>query len=228
MSRAGEGSEETRKKLKRPWFPTLPEREPDELLDQLAERARKVLGREERALGLLCVSRMVAGDLGLPTLLHRIVESARELLGARYAALGVVGPDGRLAEFVHAGMDAGTVARLGRLPEGRGLLGAVVADWRPIRLADVVVDPRSSGLPDGHPPMGSFLGVPIRVRGVVFGALYLTESRYGEFSEADEQLAVTLAATAGQAIANVRPVSGGSTPNSATNTASSRPSCTAR
>ncbi|WP_370962577.1 GAF domain-containing protein [Amycolatopsis sp. cg9] len=185
-------------------FPDLPRMELDQLLGQLVERAQEVMGTQGRLRGLLHASQMVTGDLDLPTLLRRIVEAGRELLGARYAALGVIGPDGQLAEFVHVGMDDETVARVGRLPEGKGLLGAVVEDPRPIRLANIGDDPRSSGFPDEHPPMGSFLGVPIRVRGVVFGNLYLTECRDGEFSAEDEQLALALAATAGQAIDNAR------------------------
>ena len=176
----------------------------DELLGQLVERAQEVMGNQGRLRGLLHASQMVTGDLNLPILLRRIVEAARELLGARYAALGVIGSDGQLAEFVHVGMDDETVTRVGRLPEGNGLLGAVVEDPRPIRLANIGDDPRSSGFPDEHPPMGSFLGVPIRVRGVVFGNLYLTECRHGEFSAEDEQLALALAVTAGQAIDNAR------------------------
>ncbi|HWD77265.1 MAG TPA: GAF domain-containing protein, partial [Kribbella sp.] len=168
----------------------------DQLLGQLVERAQEVMGTQGRLRGLLHASQMVTSDLALPTLLRRIVEAARELLGARYAALGVIGPDGQLVEFIHVGMDAETVARVGRLPEGKGLLGAVVEDPRPIRLANIGDDPRSSGFPDEHPPMGSFLGVPIRVRGVVFGNLYLTECRHGEFTAEDEQLALALAATA--------------------------------
>jgi GAF domain-containing protein len=185
-------------------FPDLPRMELDQLLSQLVERAQEVMGTQGRLRGLLHASQMVTGDLDLPTLLRRIVEAARELLGARYAALGVIGPDRQLVEFVHVGMDDETVARVGRLPEGKGLLGAVVEDPRPIRLANIGDDPRSSGFPDEHPPMGSFLGVPIRVRGVVFGNLYLTECRHGEFSAEDEQLALALAATAGQAIDNAR------------------------
>ncbi|WP_410645074.1 GAF domain-containing protein [Amycolatopsis sp. lyj-346] len=176
----------------------------DQLLAQLVDRAQEVMGTQGRLRGLLHASQMVTGDLALPTLLRRIVEAARDLLGARYAALGVIGPDGQLVEFIHVGMDAETVARVGRLPEGKGLLGAVVEDPRPIRLVNIAHDPRSSGFPDEHPPMGSFLGVPIRVRGVVFGNLYLTECRHGEFTAEDEQLALALAATAGQAIDNAR------------------------
>ncbi|WP_328615252.1 GAF domain-containing protein [Amycolatopsis sp. NBC_00355] len=202
MSWAGEGRGQA--DPERLTFPDLPRMELDQLLGQLVERAQEVIGTQGRLRGLLRATQMVTGDLDLPTLLRRIVEAARELLGARYAALGVIGPDGQLAEFVHAGMDAETVARVGRLPEGKGLLGAAVEDPRPIRLADIAHDPRSSGFPGEHPPMGSFLGVPIRVRGVVFGNLYLTECTHGEFSAEDEQLALALAATAGQAIDKAR------------------------
>ncbi|UOX90635.1 GAF domain-containing protein [Amycolatopsis sp. FBCC-B4732] len=194
----------TGKEQDRLTFPDLPRMELDQLLGQLVERAQEVMGTQGRLRGLLHASQMVTGDLALPTLLRRIVEAARELLGARYAALGVIGPDGQLAEFVHVGMDDETVARVGQLPEGKGLLGAVVEDPRPIRLANITDDPRSSGFPGEHPPMRSFLGVPIRVRGVVFGNLYLTECRHGEFTAEDEQLALALAATAGQAIDNAR------------------------
>ncbi|WP_439381061.1 sensor histidine kinase [Amycolatopsis lexingtonensis] len=197
MSRTGEEQD-------RLTFPDLPRMELDQLLGQLVERAQEVMGTQGRLRGLLRASQVVAGDLDLPTLLRRIVEAARELLGARYAALGVIGSDGQLAEFVHVGMDDETVARVGRLPEGKGLLGAVVEDPRPIRLANIGDDPRSSGFPDEHPPMRSFLGVPVRVRGIVFGNLYLTECRHGEFTAEDEQLALALAATAGQAIDNAR------------------------
>ncbi|MGW5740477.1 GAF domain-containing protein [Amycolatopsis sp. NPDC003861] len=185
-------------------FPDLPRMELDQLLGQLVERAQEVMATQGRLRGLLRASQEVTGDLALPTLLRRIVEAGRELLGARYAALGVIGTDRQLVEFVHVGMDDETVARVGRLPEGKGLLGAVVEDPRPIRLRTIADDPRSSGFPDEHPPMRSFLGVPVRVRGVVFGNLYLTECRHGEFTDEDEQLALALAATAGQAIANAR------------------------
>ncbi|WIY02960.1 GAF domain-containing protein [Amycolatopsis mongoliensis] len=186
-------------------FPDLPRMELDELLGQLVERAQEVIGTQGRLRGLLRASRMVTSDLALPTLLRRIAEAARDLLGARYAALGVIAPGGRqLAEFVHTGMDPETVALVGRLPEGKGLLGALIDDPRPIRLSRIADDLRSSGFPDHHPPMNSFLGVPILVRGVVFGNLYLTECEHGGFTAEDEELALALAATAGQAIDNAR------------------------
>jgi len=185
-------------------FPDLPRLELDQLLTQLVDRAGEVLSTQGRLRGLLRANQTISVDLALPVVLRRIVSAARELVGARYAALGVIASDGLLAEFVHVGMDAGTVATIGQLPQGKGLLGALIADPRPIRSRTIAEDPRSSGFPDGHPPMNGFLGVPIRVRGVVFGNLYLTESIHGEFSAADEELVTALAATAGVAIDNAR------------------------
>jgi len=185
-------------------FPDLPRLELDQLLTQLVDRAGEVLSTQGRLRGLLRANQTISVDLGLPVVLRRIVAAARELVGARYAALGVIAADGLLAEFVHVGMDPGTVARIGQLPQGKGLLGALIADPQPIRPRTIAEDPRSSGFPEGHPPMTSFLGVPIRVRGVVFGNLYLTESIHGSFSSEDEELANALAATAGVAIDNAR------------------------
>ena len=185
-------------------FPDLPRLELDQLLEQLVQRANEVMGTQGRLRGLLRASQMVIGNLALPTVLRSIAEAARELVGARYAALGVIGSDGHLAEFVHVGMPGEVVDRIGRLPQGKGLLGALVEDPRPIRLSRITDDPRSSGFPDEHPPMGSFLGVPIRVRGVVFGNLYLADNANGQFSAEDEELATALAATAGIAIENAR------------------------
>jgi signal transduction histidine kinase len=126
------------------------------------------------------------------------------LVGARYAALGVISRAGGLAQFLHAGMAPETVAAIGDLPRGKGLLGALVDDPVPIRVSCIADDHRASGFPDHHPPMHSFLGVPIRVRGEVFGNLYLCESSDGAFSAEDEDLVTALAATAGVAIANAR------------------------
>jgi signal transduction histidine kinase len=123
---------------------------------------------------------------------------------ARYAALGVLGPDGGLEQFIHVGVDEETVARIGHLPEGKGLLGALIDDPHPIRLADLADDPRSVGFPHGHPAMSSFLGVPIRIRDEVYGNLYLTEREGGPFTAEDEELVATLAATAASAIDNAR------------------------
>jgi signal transduction histidine kinase len=185
-------------------FPDLPRLELDELLGQLVDRAQEVMATQGRLRGLLRASQMVTRDLTLPAVLGRIVESARELVGARYAALGVISPAGGLAEFVHRGMPADAVERIGHLPEGKGLLGALIEDPRPIRLRCIAEDARSTGFPAGHPPMDSFLGVPIRIRDEVFGNLYLAESTKGEFSAEDEELTEALAATAAVAIENAR------------------------
>lgn len=183
-------------------FPDLPRLELDELLAQLVDRAQEVLATQGRLRGLLHANHMITGGLALPEVLHRIVEAARDLVGARYAALGVLAPDGGLAEFVHVGFPRPLVDRIGHLPVGKGLLGALIDEPHPIRLRDLADDPRSSGFPDSHPPMGSFLGVPIRIRDEVFGNLYLTESTHGEFSAEDEELTTALAATAAAVIDN--------------------------
>jgi signal transduction histidine kinase len=185
-------------------FPDLPRMELDQLLTQLVERAQEVMATQGRLRGLLRANQLVIGGLDLPAVLRRIVDAARELVGARYAALGVIAPAGGLAEFVHTGMPEGTVERIGHLPQGKGLLGALIDDPRPIRLARITDDERSSGFPAAHPPMTSFLGVPIRIRDEVFGNLYLTESTRGEFSAEDEELCTAIAATAAVAIENAR------------------------
>ena len=160
---------------------------------------------EERLRGLLAANRSVVSELALPGVLRRIVEAARAIAGARYAALGVIGPDGMLEQFIHTGMDAGTVERIGQLPTGRGVLGALIEQPAPIRLHAISDDPRSVGFPPGHPPMVGFLGVPLRSRGEVFGNLYLTDRVDGsDFSADDEELVVALAASAGIAIENAR------------------------
>jgi len=185
-------------------FPDGPRLELDELLRQLVERAQEVMATQGRLRGLLHANQLIIGDLTLPAVLRRIVEAARELVGARYAALGVLSPAGGLAEFVHSGMPDDAVDAIGHLPEGKGLLGALIDDPRAIRLRRIGDDPRSAGFPTGHPPMHSFLGVPIRVRDEVFGNLYLTESAAGSFSAEDEELVKALAATAAVAIDNAR------------------------
>jgi signal transduction histidine kinase len=185
-------------------FADLPRLELDDLLRQLVGRAEEVLVTQSRLRGLLRANQMISGDLALPVLLRHVVDAARELVGARYAALGVTDRAGGLAEFVHTGMPAATVAGIAHLPQGKGLLGALIDEPVPIRVRRIADDSRSSGFPDGHPPMDSFLGVPIRVRGEVFGNLYLCESAHDEFSAEDEELVEALAATAGVAIANAR------------------------
>ena len=185
-------------------FPDLPRLELDQLLRQLVGRAQEVIATQGRLRGLLRANQLVTGDLALPVVLGRIAHAARELVGAQYAALGVIGPSGGLVEFVHEGMPPDAVKRIGRLPQGKGLLGALIDDPRPIRLAHITDDPRSSGFPPAHPPMDSFLGVPIRVRDEVFGNIYVSESSRGQFSAEDEELLTALAATAAVAIDNAR------------------------
>jgi two-component system, NarL family, sensor histidine kinase DevS len=148
----------------------------------------------------------VAIDLDLPTVLQNIVEAARELAGARYAALGVLDPTRTyLTEFITVGLDDEERARIGELPKGHGILGLLIVDPQPIRLSDLGDHPDSFGFPPGHPPMESFLGVPLYVRGEVFGNLYLTDKEDGDgFSDIDEELVLSLAAAAALAIENVR------------------------
>ncbi|MFE5656269.1 GAF domain-containing protein [Streptomyces sp. NPDC056517] len=148
----------------------------------------------------------VGTDLELRTTLQHVVDSAAELIGARYGALGVVDPERRrVTELFTAGMTDEERRRVGGLPDGHtGLLGVLVQDRRPLRIDDLTADPRSSGVPEGHPEMHSFLGVPIRVHTEVFGNLYLTEKREGGFTEEDLSLLRVLASQAGIAIGNAR------------------------
>jgi signal transduction histidine kinase len=148
----------------------------------------------------------INSDLTLSHVLRQIVTSAVRVVGARYGALGVLDEHGgRLSEFVNVGMSPEEVEAIGHLPEGRGVLGLLIVDPRPLRIADLATHPDSYGFPPNHPPMRSFLGVPIRVRDEVFGNLYLTEKQSGtEFSAEDEHLAVGLAGAAGIAIEKAR------------------------
>jgi len=138
--------------------------------------------------------------------LERVLEAARELTGARYAALGILDRSrGELERFTTAGLDEPTRRQIGALPRGRGVLGELIADPRPLRLADVGAHPHCYGFPSGHPPMKTFLGVPVLVAGKPFGNLYLTEKREGEeFTDEDEQALVRLAQFAGVAIDHAR------------------------
>ena len=148
----------------------------------------------------------LTSELSLDAVLRRLTEAAAELTDARYAALGVLDPNGtRLERFVTHGVDAETEAAIGQRPRGRGILGVLVRDAVPLRLADLSADPRAVGFPPGHPPMHTFLGVPIAVRGVAYGNLYLAEKAGGrEFTDEDEELVTLLAAQAGIAIENAR------------------------
>lgn len=155
---------------------------------------------------LLAAGVEIFSERELGTVLQRVTDLAREVVGARYAALGVLNPDGEsLSEFVTSGLDDATRARIGDLPRGRGLLGLVIREARPIRSADINRHPQRYGFPPHHPSMKSFLGVPILGRDKVFGNLYLTEKIGGEeFDEEDEAIAVLLAAQAAVAVENAR------------------------
>jgi signal transduction histidine kinase len=161
---------------------------------------------EQRLERLLELSRSLVGDLDLELVLKRVLEAGRELTGARYAALGIL--DARheaLEQFLTVGIDEPTRRALGDLPRGHGVLGVLIRDPRPLRLRSVGDHPQSYGFPLGHPPMESFLGVPVRIGGDVFGNLYLTDKQGAEeFDEADEQTLVALADWAAIAIANAR------------------------
>ncbi len=185
-------------------FPDGPKLELDELIDGLVERAHDVKRAQGRLRALLRAIDLVNADLSLEAVLHNIVEAACTLATARYAAIGVTGADGGLQRFIHVGVTTEQALSIGPLPQGKGLLGALITDPEPIRLTTLSDDPRSFGFPPNHPPMTSFLGVPLRVRGEVFGNLYLTESEQGQFSAEDEELVRSLALAAGSAIANAR------------------------
>jgi signal transduction histidine kinase len=160
---------------------------------------------KEPDFGLFSAFVGIAGGLELTSTLRRIVQAAVDLTSATYGALGVLGPDGKVTDFINVGMDRATVEQLGTPPEGRGILGLLIEHPVAIRLEDLATHPASVGFPVGHPPMNSFLGVPVRVRGVVFGNLYLTEKHNGEFfTEEDEHLVAALAAAAAVAIENAR------------------------
>src|ERR1022692_3709063 len=185
--------------------PLLPNLRLDDLLAELQVRLDAVRATRDRAQSLLEAVVAVGSNLDLETVLRRIVEAAAGLVRARYGALGVVGEPGSLVEFIPVGLDEAQIARIHHWPEGRGLLGELIAHPQPLRLADIAADPRSSGFPAGHPPMRSFLGVPVRIRDEVFGNLYLTEKENGgQFDEEDEAVTVALAAAAGVAIENAR------------------------
>ncbi len=147
----------------------------------------------------------LAGELTLDALLQKIVDSSRALIGAKYAALGVFGADGRIQQFIYSGISAQLAHRIGDLPQGRGLLGLIAEEKRPIRVADMASHPRAFGFPPHHPTMKSLLGVPIVRRGVVHGNLYLADKLGAdEFAQEDEELLILLAGHAAVAIENAR------------------------
>jgi signal transduction histidine kinase len=185
-------------------FPDAPRGRLDRVISELVSSAQEVLATQGRLRSLLQASRLVSSELELPVVLRQIIAAAVELVGARYGAIGVIAPDGSLAQFIHVGMPGEVVGQIGHLPEGHGLLGALIEEQEPIRLEHLRDDPRSSGFPAHHPPMESFLGVPVRVRGAVYGNLYLSERVDGPFTEEDQELLIALAGTAGAAIDHAR------------------------
>lgn len=188
------------------------ERDADELARELSRLSGPSvpttsveIGAEPRMARLVDMGLQLAGELVMGDLLPALVGSARELFEVRYVAIGVLDPSGTTIEsFESLGLDGETKARIGRLPTGRGLLGALLEEPRPVRLERIADDPRSCGFPPGHPPMESFLGVPILLGGVLLGNLYMTEKHAGPFTEDDERLAQVFAAQAAVAIDNAR------------------------
>jgi two-component system, NarL family, sensor histidine kinase DevS len=161
--------------------------------------------REPRLRALVEAGIVLASELSLDGLLQRLTELAAELTGARYAALGVIDASGtRLERFVTHGVDDATRAAIGDLPQGRGILGALITDARPLRLHAIADDARSVGFPPKHPPMTTFLGVPLLLRGIAYGNLYLTEKDGGDFTAEDQELVELLASQAAVAIENAR------------------------
>jgi signal transduction histidine kinase len=177
----------------------------DSLLQELLDRVSDVTASRERLRSLLDAVVSIGTDLDLHSMLQRIVRAACGLADARYGALGVLGEAGMLVDFVTHGVDAAQRARIGDLPAGHGVLGQLIDDPRPIRLADIGAHEGAHGFPSHHPVMRTFLGVPVRIRGQVFGNLYLAEKNGdGLFTDDDEELMVALAVAAGTAIDNAR------------------------
>ena len=177
----------------------------DELLRELQERLGEILIVRDRMHALLDAVVAIGSGLDLDALLRRLAEAAVSLVGARYGALGVIGEGARLARFVPVGLTEEDILRIDHWPEGHGILGLLVEQPQVLRLPDIAAHPESYGFPPGHPPMRSFLGVPIQAGDEVFGNLYLTEKRDGaDFDDEDEALIVALAAAAGVAVQNAR------------------------
>ncbi|PEG34851.1 histidine kinase [Mycolicibacterium agri] len=176
-----------------------------ELLSEVQDRVEQIVEGRDRLDGLLEAMLTVTSGLELDQTLRSIVHTAIELVDAQYGALGVRGQGHELVEFIHEGVDDATREKIGHLPEGRGVLGVLIDDPKPIRLDNIAHHPASVGFPPHHPPMRTFLGVPVRIRDEVFGNLYLTDKAGGQlFSEDDEVLVQALAAAAGIAIENAR------------------------
>src|SRR5215217_6735128 len=176
-----------------------------ELVDEVQQRLTSMARAQARIQHLLDAFLSVSTGLDLPSTLRRIVESACDLVDARYGALGVLRQGGGgLSAFITTGIDEQLAARMGHLPEGKGVLGQLITEPYPLRIADLGTHPSSVGFPPNHPEMRTFLGVPVLVRGEVFGNLYMTEKRHGEFTAEDEAVLTALAGAAGAAIDNAR------------------------
>jgi signal transduction histidine kinase len=175
------------------------------LLTELQGRLDAVRNTRDSVHALLDAVVSIGRELDIETVLRRIVEAAITLVDARYGALGVIGDDGQLAQFVPVGITEEEIAAIEHWPHGLGLLGLLIKEPQTLRLSDIRDHPESYGFPEGHPPMRSFLGVPVRVRDAVFGNLYLTEKSGGrDFDEQDEMIVDALATAAGVAIENAR------------------------
>jgi signal transduction histidine kinase len=187
----------------RPEF--LPQLQLDDLLAELQVRLQAVMANRDRMRGLIEAVVAIGSGLDLESTLRRIAETSVRLVDATYGALGIIGDGERLSEFMPVGMSQDDIERIHHWPEGRGLLGLLIDDPRPLRLADIAAHSGSSGFPDGHPRMRGFLGVPVRIRDEVFGSLYLADKRGGgDFTEDDEAVLVALGAAAAVAVANSR------------------------
>ncbi|GGR66785.1 PP2C family protein-serine/threonine phosphatase [Streptomyces roseolus] len=178
----------------------------EENLDRLEQGLQQIARAHGRMRDLLDAVLLISRELDLNLVLHKIIETARQLVDARYAALGVLGPDGEFTDLITSGFGADQTARLGdTLPHGTGLLGALVRDPQPLRVQDLAHHPQAVGFPEGHPPMSTLLGVPIRVRSTIYGNLYLADKAGGgAFTDDDEAVVTALASAAGVAIENAR------------------------
>ncbi|MGV0745053.1 GAF domain-containing protein [Mycolicibacterium sp. XJ870] len=202
---AGQGGRDRPERRTPPVRDTLSQLRLRELLSEVRDRIEEIVESRDRLDGLVEAMLTVTAGLELDVTLRTIVHTAIELVDARYGALGVRGEGHELTEFVYEGVDDDTRRRIGHLPEGRGVLGVLIDDPKPIRLDDIHQHPASVGFPPNHPAMRTFLGVPVRIRDEVFGNLYLTDKTTGQpFTEDDEILVEALAAAAGIAIENAR------------------------
>ncbi|MHB9755340.1 sensor histidine kinase [Streptomyces sp. BYX5S] len=185
--------------------PTTPPLRLDTLLDELQEQVARVRSTQNRVHSLLDAVLAIGSDLDLNVVLRRIVASATQVVDCRYGALGVLGEEGGIEQFITVGVDDRTIARIGHYPRGEGILGLLIREPHSLRLAVLSDHPDSVGFPSGHPPMTTFLGTPVQVRDRVFGNLYLTEKSGGRpFDAEDEAILRTLGAAAGVAIDNAR------------------------